>query len=132
MKIKGLICCMLLYDKLFDFRFRKVVVKLQQMGKLVKCFLETLKFVPNRVTAHTLVGLNVPGVRTASLLDYESIPMIQRDMINAFIAFSMSLDNVSCFGVRVSVMFHFMFVYYTFSSVWVAKWPPLGNSCPLG
>ena len=30
--------------------------------------------------------------------------------------------SVSCFGVRVSVMFHFMFfmfVHYTFSSVWV-------------
>ena len=40
--------------------------------------------------------------------------------------------SVSCFGVRVSVMFHFMFVHYTFSSVWVAEWPLLGNSCPLG
>ena len=32
--------------------------------------------------------------------------------------------SVSCFGVRVSVMFHFMFVHYTFCSVWVAEWPP--------
>ena len=32
--------------------------------------------------------------------------------------------SVSCFGVRVSLMFHFMFVHYTFSSVWVAEWPP--------
>ena len=32
--------------------------------------------------------------------------------------------SVSCFGVRVSVMFHFMFVHYTFSSVWVVEWPP--------
>ena len=32
--------------------------------------------------------------------------------------------SVSCFGVIVSVMFHFMFVHYTFSSVWVAEWPP--------
>ena len=32
--------------------------------------------------------------------------------------------SVSCFGVRFSVMFHFMFVHYTFSSVWVAEWPP--------
>ena len=24
-------------------------------------------------------------------------------------------------------MFHFMFVYYTFSSVWVAEWPPFGK-----
>ena len=31
--------------------------------------------------------------------------------------------SVSCFGVRVSVMFHFMFVHYTFSNI-------LGNSCP--
>ena len=35
-------------------------------------------------------------------------------------------NSVSCFGVRVSVMFHFMFVHYTFSSVWVAEWP-FGN-----
>ena len=33
------------------------------------------------------------------------------------------MDSVSCFGVRVSVMFHFMFVHYTFSSVWFAEWP---------
>ena len=32
--------------------------------------------------------------------------------------------SVSCFGVRFLVMFHFMFVHYTFSSVWVAEWPP--------
>ena len=31
------------------------------------------------------------------------------------------------FGVRVSVMFHLMFVHYTFSSVWVAEWPPFGK-----
>ena len=35
--------------------------------------------------------------------------------------------SVSCFGVRVSVMFHCMFVHYTFSSVWVAEWPPFGK-----
>ena len=35
--------------------------------------------------------------------------------------------SVSCFGVKVSVMFHFMFVHYTFSSVWVAEWPPFGK-----
>ena len=35
--------------------------------------------------------------------------------------------TVRCFGVRVSVMFHFMFVHYTFSSVWVAEWPPIGK-----
>ena len=51
--------------------------------------------------------------------------------------------SVSCFGVRVSVMFHLMFVHFTISSVLVAEWPPfgkfgllsghlLGNSCPLG
>ena len=40
--------------------------------------------------------------------------------------------SVSCFGVRVSVMFNFMFVHYTLSSVLVAEWPPFGNSCPLG
>ena len=40
--------------------------------------------------------------------------------------------SVRCFGVRVSVMFHFMFVHYTFSSVWFAECHLLGNSCPLG
>ena len=38
--------------------------------------------------------------------------------------------SVSCFGVRVSVMFHFMFVHYTISSVWVAEWPPFGKKLP--
>ena len=37
---------------------------------------------------------------------------------------------VSCFGVRVSVMFRFMFVHYTFSSVLVAGWPPFGRWLP--
>ena len=35
--------------------------------------------------------------------------------------------SVRCFGVRVSVMFHFMFVHYTFSSVWFAEWPTFGK-----
>ena len=35
--------------------------------------------------------------------------------------------SVACFGVRVSVMFHLMFVRYTFSSVLVAEWPPFGK-----
>ena len=33
----------------------------------------------------------------------------------------------SFFGVRVSLMFHFMCVHYTFSSVLVAEWPPFGK-----
>ena len=32
--------------------------------------------------------------------------------------------SVSCFCVRVLVMFHFMFVHYTFSLVRVAEWSP--------
>ena len=32
--------------------------------------------------------------------------------------------SVACFGVRVSVMSHLMFDHFTFSSVWVAEWPP--------
>ena len=27
-------------------------------------------------------------------------------------------------------MFHFKFVHYTFSSVWVAEWPPFGKELP--
>ena len=38
--------------------------------------------------------------------------------------------SVACFGVRVSVMFRLMFVHYTFSSVWVAAWPPFGEELP--
>ena len=29
--------------------------------------------------------------------------------------------NITYCGVRVSVMFHLMFVHYTFNSVWVAE-----------
>ena len=35
--------------------------------------------------------------------------------------------SVACLGVRVSVMFHLMFVHYTFSSGFVAEWPPFGK-----
>ena len=35
--------------------------------------------------------------------------------------------SVSCFDVRVSVMFHFMFVHYTFSSVRIAESPSFGK-----
>ena len=34
---------------------------------------------------------------------------------------------VACFGVSVSVMFHLMFVHYTFNSVLAAEWPPIGG-----
>ena len=34
--------------------------------------------------------------------------------------------SVACFVVRVQVMFHLMFVHYTFCSVWDAEWPPFG------
>ena len=35
--------------------------------------------------------------------------------------------SVAGFGVRVSVMFHLMFVYHILSSVWVVAWPPFGK-----
>ena len=38
--------------------------------------------------------------------------------------------SVACFGVRVSVMFHLVFVQFTHSSVWVAEWPPFGKKLP--
>ena len=40
--------------------------------------------------------------------------------------------SVACFGVIVSVMFHLMFVHYTFSSFGLLSGHLLGNSCPLG
>ena len=33
-------------------------------------------------------------------------------------------------GVRVLVMFHFLLVHYTFSSVWVAELPPFWKYLP--
>ena len=33
-------------------------------------------------------------------------------------------------SVRVPVMLHLTFVNYTFSSVWVAEWPPFGKYLP--
>ena len=38
--------------------------------------------------------------------------------------------SVSCFGVGVSVMFHFMFVHYTYSSAWVAELLEGGGATP--
>ena len=38
--------------------------------------------------------------------------------------------SLACFGVRVSVMIHFLFVNYTFSSVWVTEWSPFGKKLP--
>ena len=52
-----------------------------------------------------------------------SIPHDFSAIIYSFLLFS-DVVSVSCFGVRVSVMFQFMFVHYTFSSVCVAEWPP--------
>ena len=39
---------------------------------------------------------------------------------------------VTSIGVRVSVMFHFMFIHYTFGSVGLLGGHLLGNSCLLG
>ena len=38
--------------------------------------------------------------------------------------------SVGCFGVRVSVVFHFMFVHCAFDSVGVAEWPPFWRWLP--
>ena len=35
--------------------------------------------------------------------------------------------SVACFGVRVSVMFHIMFVHNTFNLARVTEWPPFGK-----
>ena len=35
--------------------------------------------------------------------------------------------SVACFGVRVSVTFHLIFVNIILSSVWDAEWPPFGK-----
>ena len=38
--------------------------------------------------------------------------------------------SVSCFGVRVYLMFHFV-CSLNFCSVWVAEWPPFGKQVPV-
>ena len=40
--------------------------------------------------------------------------------------------SVSCFGVRVSVMFHFMFFIILLVQFGLLSGHLLGNSCPLG
>ena len=39
--------------------------------------------------------------------------------------------TVRCFGVRVSVKFHFMSVHYTFSSIWVVEWEIAARSVSI-
>ena len=60
---------------------------------------------------------------------YQTLAVFQTLMTAFFNSITSVSDvvSVSCFGVIFSVMFHFMFVHYTFSSVWVAEWPPFGK-----
>ena len=53
--------------------------------------------------------------------------LVGNPLVRTFQGGGSDVVSVSCFGVRVSVTFHFMFVHYTFSSVWVAEWPPFGK-----
>ena len=53
--------------------------------------------------------------------------MFHKRQFYILVLVSVFVVSVRFFGVRVSVMFHFMFVHYTFSSVWVAEWPPFGK-----
>ena len=63
------------------------------------------------VTEASVVPCGIPKMRprTSSIVQFDDVV------------------SVSCFGVRFSVMFHFMFVHYTYSSVCVAEWPPFGK-----
>ena len=45
---------------------------------------------------------------------------MNREISESFLGLYTDVVSVSCFGVRVSVMSYFMFVHYTFSSVWVS------------
>ena len=67
------------------------------------------------------------------IIDDEDISNIENKkkllgiIIDKTLSWDKQIDSV-CLNitrrVRVSVMFHFMFVHYTFSSVCVAEWPP--------
>ena len=39
-------------------------------------------------------------------------------------------SSIACFGVRVSLRFHLMFVQIIISSVYDAEWPPFGKALP--
>ena len=54
-------------------------------------------------------------------------PLPQEFVTDRSKAVGLTWFSVACFGVRVSVMFHLMFVHYTFTTVWVAEWPPFGK-----
>ena len=67
----------------------------------------------------------VTTLAPSSLIGSSSFLLVMRTMHKSldkvpFQGGGSDVVSVSCFGVRFSVMFHFMFVHYTFSSVWVA------------
>ena len=57
----------------------------------------------------------------------QKYPKLSYVLVHDISSYCALVVSVSCFGVRFSVMFHFMFVHYTFGSVWVAEWPPFGK-----
>ena len=46
-----------------------------------------------------------------------------RNIINDGVEASARKSQARFHIIQVSVMVHFMFVHYTFSSVWVVEWP---------
>ena len=87
-------------------------------------------------TAHPFNALIFPILRgcvqsffTANPFNALIFPIL-RGCVQSFFTFQgggSDVVSVTCIGVRFSVMFHFMFAHYTFSSVWVAEWPPFGK-----
>ena len=78
--------------------------------------------------AHCITDLHIKIRRfVPGKLNGQDKLQIESDISLSLICSGSDVVSVSCFGVRVSVMFHFMFVHYTFSSVWVAEWPPFGK-----
>ena len=55
------------------------------------------------------------------------VSIVSNCMLNSKRRFKTLVHPGSGFGVRVSVMFHFMFVHYTLSSSWAADRPPFGK-----
>ena len=56
-----------------------------------------------------------------------SIANDQREITPKISKVELCMVSVNCFGVRISVMSHFMFVHNTFSSILVTEWPPFGK-----
>ena len=98
----------------FDYEYKVV----QRLVDLENSKREQDKMIEELMKKNSILETEIEGIKNISK---KTIAAVQSEYKEYKVV------SVSCFGVIVSVMFHFMFVHYTFSSVWVAEWPPFGK-----